>query len=65
MYRDITRVESVVRVWVIYDFITHLALECECFKLSIVNIFLDVDVFYIQNKQRAKYVNLTSHSSDI
>jgi len=31
--------------------------------VSIVNIILDV--FYIQSKQRTKYVKLTSSSSDI
>ena len=36
-----------------------------CFKLSNVNIFLNVNVFYIQNKQRANCVKLTSHSNDI
>jgi hypothetical protein len=34
-------------------------------RVSIVNIFLDVDVFYVQNKERTKYVNLTSRSGDI
>ena len=34
-------------------------------RLSIDNTFLDVDVFYIQNKERTKYINLTSRSGDL